>query len=153
MPERSRPGRSGQGRERHLPRLSLPSADEVFRPPVGCQWQVVTDSATGHSDQRGLLPDAGDGEHVAHQGVVVAAVEALVLQPLDRAEETDVSGDRFTVGADQVDLGIVPPVPPSADRLGLRPLLVGQQAQQAGPHEGLDGPSAPARPGAFDALE
>ncbi len=57
-------------------------------------------------------------------------------------------GHRFTVGADQVDLGIVLTVPPSADRFGLGPVVVGQEPGEGFADERLDSTATPAGPGA-----
>jgi hypothetical protein len=75
------------------------------------------------------------------------------FEPCDRAGEVDLFGRGSAVRSHEIDLGIVPPVPPAADRFGIRPALVRQQPEQGFADDRLDGASAPTGPGAFDALE
>ena len=77
------------------------------------------------------------------EGVVVVVAEGLVLEPLDRSDEVHLPGHRFAVSPDEVDLGVVLPVPPPADGLGLGPLVVGKQAKQRLADQWLDRPAAP----------
>jgi hypothetical protein len=77
--------------------------------------------------------------------------EGLAFQPLDGAGERDV-GRRgsLAVGADQIDLRVVLPVPPAADDLRAGQPVVGQQPLETGSDDGLDGAASPGRPGPFE---
>ena len=71
-------------------------------------------SGAGDSDQRDRV--GGDPVPVALEGYEVVVVELCGLQPLDRAEEQQLPGDRFPVSADDVDLDVVAARPVAADR-------------------------------------
>jgi hypothetical protein len=92
------------------------------------QRQSFGEAAAGHDDKRRSGSCAGNRKHVPDEAFVVMAVEGPVLEPLDRAEEVNVPGYRLTVRPDEVNLGVVLPVPPSAYRLSSGPALVWNQA-------------------------
>lgn len=71
-------------------------------------------AGTGDGDDRHEF--AGEQGAVARQRGEVVFVEGRALQLFDRAHEQQFLGDRFAIGANDVDLDVVAASPVAADR-------------------------------------
>src|ERR1700722_18771208 len=80
-------------------------------------------------------------------------VELCGPQPLVRAEEQQLSGDGFSVGADDVDLDVVAAGPVAADCRCGRYSLSGQYTCECLSYERFDGAPAPRGPAPEDAFQ
>ncbi len=78
---------------------------------------------------------------------MVVSVKRLHGLPFDTAGKQNPGGGALTVGTDQIDLGIVLPVPPSTDSLDLRPAELRSDTQQRLPDHRFDRTATPGRPG------
>ncbi len=82
---------------------------------------------------------------MADQACVVSMVEGPVSLPFDATDKQDRGVATVTVDTDEIDLGVVLPVPPSTDGFQLRPTEFRGDSQQGLPDHWFHGAAAPGR--------